>query len=64
MSICRVNIVFKHNSGPQKMADQVNFTPGCQNSDTKCSNYSSEDVKTALVDRDIQLIIICLGTGK
>lgn len=55
----------KYASTPLKglsgMADTVNYAQGCLDGNT-CRNYSSSDVKKAVLNTEI--VIICVGTGK
>jgi len=47
-------------SGLRKLADIVEFLPGC--SDILCNKYDSEAVQIAAAQADA--VVVCLGNGK
>ena len=40
----------------------VNYGPGC--TDNKCDKYDSGEVRAAVADDGVELIVACLGTGR
>lgn len=45
--------------GLQDIADHVSYASGCLNN--TCTTYDQSAIKTAV--QDVEMIIICLGTG-
>ena len=47
--------------GLLNMSYNVNYGPGC--TDNKCEKYDSNEVRNAVADDGVELIVACLGTG-